>query len=155
MSKRTKTKTSDLEYHIGYWLRFVSNHVSYAFRDRIAEYDVTVAEWVALRSLHNVAPCTLSELAKQIGIDGGTTSRLVDRLIQKKLATRKVSSSDRRAVKLDLTDAGRTLIPKLANEADENDDHFFRRLPKEDKDHLIRIMKAVVKMHNLTEKPTT
>lgn len=148
-------KASDLEYHIGYWLRFVSNHVSYSFRDRIAEYDVTVAEWVALRSLHNRAPCTLSELAKQMGIDGGTTSRLVDRLIQKKLASRKVSSADRRAVKLDLTEAGHALVPKLAREADENDEHFFRRLPNKDKEHLIRIMKSLIKMHDLTQKPTS
>jgi len=146
---------SDLEHHLGYWLRFVSNHVSYSFRDRIAAYDVTVAEWAALRSIRNRAPCTLNELARQIGIDAGTTSRLVDRLIRKKLATRKVASSDRRAVKLELTEAGRALVPKLAKEADENDDRFFRRLPKEDREHLLRITKNFVKMHGLTEKPTS
>ena len=146
-------QASDLEYHIGYWLRFVSNRVSHSFRDRIAEYDVTVAEWVALRSLYNRAPCSLSELAMQIGIDGGTTSRLVERLIQKKLASRRVSKSDRRAVKLELTEAGRSLIPELAREADENDDHFFQPLSEEDREHLLRIMKKLVMVHGLTEKP--
>ena len=99
----TKAKVSDLEYHIGFWLRFVSNHVSFSFRDRIAELGVTVAEWVALRSIHNRAPCTLGELSEQIGIDLGATSRLVERLIKKKLASRKVSKKDRRYVTLDLS----------------------------------------------------
>ena len=147
-------KTSDLEYHLGYWLRFVSNHVSGSFRERIANYDVTVAEWVALRSLWNKGPCTLNDVAKQIGIDAGATSRLIERLIQKKLATRRVGATDRRSVSIDLTAAGKALVPKLAKEADKNDDYFFDPLSKQDKDHLLRIMKNLVKTHNLTEKPT-
>lgn len=148
-------KTSDLEHHLGYWLRFVSNHVSSTFRDRIAAYGVTVAEWVALRSLYNRAPCSLGELAEQIGIDPGAASRLVERLLKKRLATREASPQDRRAVILDLTTAGRELIPQLAQEADRNDEAFFGPLPQADKDHLLRIMKAMVETLGLTEKPTS
>lgn len=148
-------KTTDLEFHIGFWLRFVSNHVSHSFRDKIAECDVTVAEWVALRSLYNLAPCTLSVLAQHMGIDFGTCSRLVDRIIKKKFASRKVSKSDRRAVKLDLTEAGRAVVSKIACIADENDNHFFSRISKEDRNHLLRIMKRLVKEHGLKEKPTS
>lgn len=147
------TETSDLECHIGYWMRFVSNHVSFSFRDRLAEYKITVAEWVALRSLCNTAPCTLGELSKQIGIDLGATSRLVERLIRKKLASRKASAEDRRFVTLDLSASGKKLIPKLAQEADENDAFFFDCLSKPDKGHLLRILQSLVKTHNLTEKP--
>ncbi len=146
---------SDLEYHIGYWLRFVSNHVSFAFRDRIAELGVTVAEWVALRSLYNRAPCTLGELSEQMGIDLGATSRLMERLIKKRLASRKSSSEDRRYVTLDLSPSGKKLIPKIAREADLNDAAFFDCLSKTDKDHILRIMQSLAKAHKLLEKPTT
>lgn len=148
------TNTSDLEYHIGYWMRFVSNHVSFSFRDRLAEYKITVAEWVALRSLYNRAPCTLGELAGQIGVDLGATSRLVERLIRKKLASRKASPEDRRFVTLELSTSGKKLVPILAQEADENDAFFFDCLNKQDKAHLLRILQNLVKNHNLTEKPT-
>lgn len=147
-------KTSDLEYHIGYWMRFVSNHVSFSFRDRLMKYKITVAEWVALRSLYNRAPCTLGELSEQIGIDLGATSRLVERLIKKKLASRKSSQQDRRFVTLELSPSGKKLIPKLAKEADKNDSHFFDCLNKHDKDQLLRILQVLVKTHGLTEKPT-
>ena len=149
-----KVKTSDLEYHIGYWMRFVSNHVSFSFRDRLLKHKITVAEWVALRSLHNIAPCTLGELSKQIGIDLGATSRLVERLIKKKLASRKASPEDRRFITIDLSPSGEKLVPKLAREADINDALFFDCLSKQDKDHLLRILKGLVKTHKLTEKPT-
>jgi DNA-binding MarR family transcriptional regulator len=144
---------SDLEYHLGYWLRFVSNHVSHAFRDRIAKHEVTVAEWVALRSLHNRAPCTLGELSDQIGIDAGVASRLVERLVRKKLVSRKADANDRRFVTLALTASGQSLIPKLAREADRNDELFFSPLAEADKNHLRRIMRALISVHHLTEKP--
>lgn len=147
-------KTSDLEYHIGFWLRFVSNHVSFSFRDRLTKYKITVAEWVALRSLYNRAPCTLGELSEQIGTDISTASRLVDRLIKKKLASRKASPEDRRSINLELSPSGKNLIPKLAREADLNDSHFFDSLNKEDKGHLLRILQGLVKTHKLKEKPT-
>lgn len=150
----TNSKISDLEYHIGFWLRFVSNHVSFSFRDRIAALGITVAEWVALRSLHNRAPCTLGELSDQIGIDLGATSRLVQRLIKKKLASRKASKEDRRYITLDLSPTGKKLIPEIAHEADQNDSAFFDCLSKADKDHLLRIMKNLVETHKLKEKPT-
>jgi DNA-binding MarR family transcriptional regulator len=132
----------------------VSNHVSFSFRDRIAELGITVAEWVALRSIYNREPCTLGQLSDQIGIDLGATSRLVERLIKKKLASRKISTEDRRYITLELSAAGKKLIPKIAREADLNDGFFFDHLSKSDRDHLLRIMKEFVKFHKLTEKPT-
>jgi len=145
---------SDLEYHLGFWLRFVSNAVSGSFRDRVVAYGVTVAEWVALRSLHGDTQCTLRDLASRMGVDTGATSRLVERLSKKKFITRDVSPADRRAVSISLTPAGRTLVARLAREADKNDDHFFRKLPKNDQQHLARILRNLVKLHGLKEKPT-
>jgi DNA-binding MarR family transcriptional regulator len=148
-------KSPELEHHLGYWLRFVSNHVSYSFRDRIAALGVTVAEWVALRSLYNRSPCTLRQLAEQMGIGAGAASRLVERLIRKQLALRASSTEDRRFVTLELSPAGKKLIPKIAKKADLNDALFFDPLPQQDKDHLLRIMQSLVKIHGLKEKPTT
>ena len=49
MSK--ETAVSDLTAHLGYWLRYVSNHVSHAFARKVEARGVTVAEWVLLRQL--------------------------------------------------------------------------------------------------------
>ena len=38
-------RISDLDAHLGYWLRFVSNHVSQTFASRLQGKGVTVAEW--------------------------------------------------------------------------------------------------------------
>ena len=54
---------SDLPDHLGYWLRLVSNHVSYAFARRLAAKDVTVAEWAMMRALYGRKPMAPSRIA--------------------------------------------------------------------------------------------
>jgi hypothetical protein len=43
---------SELTAHLGYWLRFVSNHVSLAFARKLESRGVTVADWVVLHGAH-------------------------------------------------------------------------------------------------------
>jgi hypothetical protein len=37
---RKQPEISAIEAHLGYWLRFVSNHVSHAFSLKVATYNV-------------------------------------------------------------------------------------------------------------------
>ena len=65
---------SDLETHLGYWLRMVSNQVSLAFAKRLEAKDVTVAEWVVMRELYDVetlAPIAQSDAQLLLDRDGG------------------------------------------------------------------------------------
>ena len=77
---------SNLEDHLGYWLRFVSNHVSDAFRRKVETHGVTVAEWVVLRELWTVGAARPSQLAEKLGLSRGAISKLVQRIVQKGLA---------------------------------------------------------------------
>ncbi|MGN6505645.1 MAG: MarR family winged helix-turn-helix transcriptional regulator, partial [Tepidisphaeraceae bacterium] len=62
---------SPLDDHLGYWMRFVSNHVSHAFRLKIESRGVTVAEWVVMRALFDQEPANPSQLAERIGLTRG------------------------------------------------------------------------------------
>jgi DNA-binding MarR family transcriptional regulator len=143
----------DLEYHVGHQLRLVSNHVSGAFQQRLASYDVTVAEWVALRSIHALGACSLSQLAERIGCDASTVSRLVERVLRKGLAARAHAESDRRSVRIELTKAGRILVPKLGREADANDEFHFGHLSRKQRQTLLDLMQNLVRKHGWTDKP--
>lgn len=144
---------SALEDHLGYWLRFVSNYVSSSFQRRLAEKGVTVAEWVALRSLQEKSPCSLSQLVEEMGMDKGRVSRLVDRLHKRGFAHRKISRDDRRSVEIVITAAGQDLLPVLAGEADENDHQFFGHLSQKEARNLKVFLKNVVERHELKTKP--
>ena len=69
-----QTELSSLESHLGYWLRYVSNHVSHAFALKLAGSGVTVAEWVVLRELYDFESAP-SALADRLGMNSGAQSR--------------------------------------------------------------------------------
>ncbi|MFO0919203.1 MAG: helix-turn-helix domain-containing protein [Planctomycetaceae bacterium] len=73
---------STLETHAGYWLRYVSNHVSHAFAKKVEAQGVTVAEWVLLRQMFDTPAANPSQLAAAIGMTRGAISKLVERLCQ-------------------------------------------------------------------------
>src|ERR1700735_5027003 len=87
---------SDLKKHVGFWLRFVSNHVSHAFARRLLASGVTVAEWVVMREMFDDEETSPGVLAERMGMTRGGVSNLVDRLVGKKLITRRERSDDRR-----------------------------------------------------------
>ena len=145
--------TSDLETHLGYWLRFVSNHVSHAFSLKLRARDVTVAEWVVLRELFNGDDVAPSVLADRLGMTRGAISKLADRLIAKDLIERTASTEDRRQQTLALTADGRKLVPSLSALADRNDAEFFGHLRAKDRSALIALLKDIVERKNLRGAP--
>lgn len=151
MSRRAKV--SPLEAHLGYWLRFVSNHVSHAFSLKLEERGVTVAEWVILRELYEREATAPSALAARLGMTRGAISKLADRLAAKSLATRSSSADDRRFQALALTPAGRQLTPELSALADQNDAEFFGHLKPGERAMLEGAMKEIVRRRGLRAAP--
>jgi DNA-binding MarR family transcriptional regulator len=144
---------SDLAAHLGYWLRYVSNHVSHAFARKVEAHGVTVAEWVLMRQLLEVDALPPSRLAEHMGMTRGAITRLADRLIDKKLLKRSADPHDGRAQILSLTPPGRALVPKLAALADVNDSEFFDHLNAKDRATLIRILKGIIAKRGLKSLP--
>lgn len=149
-----KRPISGLETHLGYWVRFVSNHVSHAFGRKVEARGVTVAEWVVLRELFGREAVAPSELAERLGMTRGAVSKLVDRLVAKSLVGKTAGRGDRRYQSVDLTAGGRALVPKLAALADQNDEEFFGGLTAAERRTLMELMKKIVRAHGLKEVPT-
>lgn len=144
---------SPLEAHLGYWLRFVSNHVSLAFAQKLEGHAVTVAEWVVLRELYDRDVAAPSDLADQLGLTRGAISKLVERLVEKGFIDRTADTSDKRFQALRLTSTGRALVPKLSALADTNDAEFFGHLAAKDRALIEKLMRDIIKHHELRSVP--
>ncbi|HEX4025821.1 MAG TPA: MarR family transcriptional regulator [Steroidobacteraceae bacterium] len=144
---------SDLTSHLGYWLRYVSNHVSQAFARKVEAHGVTVAEWVLMRQLLEVEALAPSRLAECMGMTRGAISKLADRLIAKSLLVRTADPEDGRAQTLSLTRAGRSMVPKLATLADANDAEFFDHLAPKDCAALLSLLREIVEKRGLKSLP--
>lgn len=146
-------EVSNLQAHIGYWLRFVSNHVSQAFKFKVEARGVTVAEWVLLRAMLEAGESNPSELADRLGMTRGAISKLVERLCKKKLVRRSAVKADRRFQTVALTAAGRRLVPVLARLADENDREFFGHLDRQDAAWLVSMLDEVARRQGWRDVP--
>jgi DNA-binding MarR family transcriptional regulator len=153
MSTRT-SKVSELKSHTGFWLRFVSNHVSYRFAQKLRTSGVTAAEWVILREMFDTDVTSPSALAAVTGLTRGAVSKLVDRLREKRLLTRVEAAEDRRFQDVSLTQSGRNLVPRLAALADDNDGDFFSVLSLKQRKLLVEILKKLVDANRLSKMPT-
>jgi DNA-binding MarR family transcriptional regulator len=153
MTENRRSAASDLKRHTGFWLRFVSNHVSHAFARKVAASGVTVAEWVILREMYGHDEVSPSAIATQTGLTRGTVSKLIDRLLAKKLVTREDRTDDRRFQSVALTAEGKRLVPKLAALADRNDLEFFSVLTEQEREALTAALKRLVTANKLTKVP--
>lgn len=83
------------------------------------DQDISFSQWMALKVVDQCCCRSIRDLSKQIGVDAGATTRLVDQLEEKRLLRRVRTSADRRVVKLEITDRGRSTVEamseKLAN----------------------------------------
>src|SRR5271170_6180855 len=152
--RQPRIGVSALTSHTGFWLRFVSNHVSHAFMRKLMDSGVTAAEWVVLREMYDKEGMSPSALADLTGMTRGAASKLIDRLVGKKLVSRRDRSDDRRYQDIELTAAGRRLVPTLAAIADQNDEEFFRALSTGERDALVATLKKLVQAHGLHQVPT-
>ncbi|HMS45070.1 MAG TPA: MarR family transcriptional regulator [Alphaproteobacteria bacterium] len=143
----TKKKISNLQDHIGYWLRCLSNFVSHHFAARLEQHDVSVAQWVVLRLLYDRPGISQNEAATLVAVDKSSLSRLLERLLTKKLVSRTPSAEDQRVMQLQLTAKGKKLVPLLAAAADENDRRFFNGLSESEQRQFLATIRQLLRMN--------
>ena len=98
---------------VGYLMRRITLSVAAAIERELDPRGLTNAQWVPLYKLFLGGCKTAAALAREIQLDAGAMTRMLDRLEAKGLVRRERSQSDRRVVNLALTDAGRVAAAEI------------------------------------------
>lgn len=144
----------DLESHLGYWLRRISNAVSGRFSRALQTKQTSVAEWVLLRELYERDRAAPAELAATMGLTRGAVSKIVDKLEAKGWVQTEGKEGDNRFRMLSLTRAGSRSLPVLARIADQNDQFFFDCLSTREKKTLRDLLIKIAEHHRIHDVPT-
>src|SRR5690348_15445761 len=75
-----------------------------------AGVDVTLPQYRALVILAYSGEKRTTDLASELGVNSSTATRLIDRLVRRKLVDRQVNRADRRATSVTITPAGREVV---------------------------------------------
>ena len=93
---------------------------------RMTAHDLTAAQWYPLWKLKFAAGSTAQELARDMDVDAGSMTRLLDRLEAKSLIERVRSATDRRVVDLALTAAGEAVVEHVPHVLAEVNNQYLR-----------------------------
>jgi MarR family transcriptional regulator for hemolysin len=110
--------------------------VTRAFEQELAAAGGSQPTWLILLALKQQAWRTQQEIAATIGIEGATLTHHLDRVEKAGLIARKRDPANRRAVIVELTDAGEEMFLKLAQAAMSFDKRLRKGLSEAEVDAL-------------------
>jgi MarR family transcriptional regulator for hemolysin len=98
---------------IGRTLATTAKAVSSSFNAALRAEGGSLPVWLILSSLKGDLWATQRDLARSLGIEGPTMTRHLDNLEQSGFVVRRRSESDRRAVRVELTDEGSAAYDRM------------------------------------------
>ena len=129
---------------LSHWLKRADTRVSRRFARELKQRNLIPTEWEVLRSLYQANAPSPVGLAPQLGMTKGGISKLIARLVRKRLVRKTVSEYDRRYRMISLTWAGEYVVPELASIEVSCDDESFRELTGKQRRRLLATLKRVV-----------
>ena len=84
-----------------------------AMDQALLPHNVTAAQYIILSTLVSAKAASASQICRGLSYDAGAMTRMIDRLEQRGLLRRVRVADDRRTQKLELTEEGKTLYPKM------------------------------------------
>lgn len=139
-------KFNQYSYILDQTARKVKQYAQLAFKEN--QFDITVDQWSALKYIYEYPNISNKELATKCGKDQPTLTRIVDLLIKKELVHRVNHDSDRRTLKLQVTNKGSEKVKEIAPKVAELRMKAWENLDEKDFEHFIRILRTIHK--NLT-----
>ena len=91
--------------------------------------DVTLAQYRALVILRTRGPQRGADLADALAVTPGTASRMIERLVRKRLVIRVRSDGDRRTVTVELSEAGHEVVAHVTERRRQEITHILGHMP--------------------------
>ncbi len=137
-------KTFQPSTSVGYLVNRVRTELLAAIDRELEPFEVTSSQYIILAHFaHNLVD-SVSGLCKGIAYDPGAMTRMIDRLEAKGLARRVRDTEDRRAMKLELTEEGKVLFPKMRVKVVGVVNHALRDFTKSEARELERLLQRVL-----------
>lgn len=130
---------------IGYLIMLVRHRLLDLLDPDLQALGITAVQAIVLMGLSSGLAGTAAEFCKRLRHDPGAMTRVIDRLELMGLLRRTRTPNDRRALKLELTDAGERILPALRSAAVRASNHMLRDFTRAEAEQLVAYLKRLVK----------
>lgn len=132
------------ERSLGYTVNLAARLYGAALQRRIEPLGVVPGQFAQLLALYEQDGLTASQLAAAVGIEPGTLTKTIQRMVRDGLVERRADPEDRRAVRIHLTDRARDLEAQLKQAAEEVNAIATRQLADGDAERLMGSLRTVI-----------
>lgn len=112
------------------------------------QFDMGVAEFRCLRHLYQNPGATVKQLAEYMNLTSSRLTRIIDKLVEKNLVSRKEGIEDRRIFIVDLTPKGKPLAKKLFENYLKLHEEIFSTIPGSQFANIARSLDEILKAVN-------
>lgn len=134
-----------------YLLLETAKRLKHHLTNALAEHDTTAQQWAILEAMARLGdsdqPITAARLADAIDSDRQTTAAVVLRLAKKGWLARHPLATDKRAIALQLTPAGKAQIKALQPVASATLKAFLAKLSASEQQQLAKILNTLLEVN--------
>jgi DNA-binding MarR family transcriptional regulator len=139
-------KTYDPRESLGYLVTLVRRRLLDLLEPDFAALGLTSVQAIVLMGLGTGIASTAADFCRTIQHDPGAMTRVIDRLEKMGLVRRVRAPEDRRALRLELTDAGRKMLPAIKAAAVRASNHMLRGFSRSEAQQLIGSLKRLLEV---------
>jgi DNA-binding MarR family transcriptional regulator len=107
------------------------------------DVDLTLTQYRVLVLLSYTGDRRTVDLANELGVNSSTATRMVDRLVRRRLVTRSARPDDRRANQVEITSAGRAIVGAVMEHRRAEVRKLLRKVPIEKRQALVDSLDAL------------
>lgn len=119
--------------------------VSGAAKRDIKSHGLSLSEFETLELLYHKGQQTIQEIGKKVLLTSGSMTYVVDQLVKKELAARKICEADRRVTYVLITDSGTTLMKRIFPQHERRINELFSSLTPAEMIELTEKLKQISK----------
>ena len=127
-------------------LMLTGNHVMLQLNNSLKAYGITLQQFNVLRILRGQKgqPLNLSEIQERMINKNSNTTRLIDKLVTKKYVNRLVDTTNRRKIKVSITDKGLKFINSLDAIIDKKEENrIVKNLNSKELEQLNQLLEKI------------
>jgi len=126
------------------------NQISVAiFLEETAALGLTTVQYAALNIIERQPGIDQVTLSRMVAIDKTTLVKVLNRLVEKEVITRRVSAADRRRLELAVTAKGREIVRKIIPLIDQCERRILAPLNKDDRRKFLEMASRLVHVNNV------
>lgn len=129
----------------GFLVNRLGHEMTVALERRLKQYDVTVSQWKVLLAIWRGEGQSQVELQDVLGLEGATMTGLLQRMERGGLVQRKPDLSDKRVLRVYLTERGRLLEANIHPLIEEVNEMACRGFSSDEQTFFLRLLQRALR----------